>query len=107
MSDFLQIVTTTEHQQDARRIADLLVDKHLAACVQIVGPITSVYRWQGKVESTQEWQCLIKTHQRRFDEVAHAIRAVHPYEVPEIIALSIVAGSPDYLAWLEEQVAPE
>ena len=60
MNDFLQIVTTTECQKDARRIADLVVKKRLAACVQIVGPVTSVYRWQGKVESAQEWQCQIK-----------------------------------------------
>ncbi len=107
MTDFLQIVTTTEHQEAARQIADLLVEKRLAACVQIVGPVTSVYRWQGQVESAQEWQCLIKTRQSLFHEVEQAIREIHPYDVPEIIAVPIVAGSRDYLTWLEEQVAPE
>lgn len=103
MNDFLQMVTTTERQEDARRIADLLVERHLAACVQIVGPITSVYRWQGKVESAQEWQCQIKTRQALLDDVSDAIREIHPYEVPEIIAVPIVAGSREYLIWLEEQ----
>jgi periplasmic divalent cation tolerance protein len=103
MNDFLQIVTTTERQEDARKIADLLVERRLAACVQIVGPVTSVYRWQGKVESAQEWQCQIKTRQAILDDVADAIHEVHPYEVPEIVAVPIVAGSREYLSWLEEQ----
>jgi len=103
MNDFLQIVTTTERQEDARRIADVLVEKRLAACVQIVGPVTSVYRWQGKVESAQEWQCQIKTRQALLDDVADAIREIHPYDVPEIVAIPIVAGSREYLVWLEEQ----
>lgn len=103
MNDFVQVVTTTERQEDARRIADLLVENRLAACVQIGGPITSVYRWQGKVERAQEWQCHIKTRQDLLDDVSEAIREIHPYEVPEIIAVPIVAGSRDYLTWLEEQ----
>jgi periplasmic divalent cation tolerance protein len=103
VNDFVQVVTTTELQEDARRIADLLVEKCLAACVQIVGPVTSVYRWKGKVESAQEWQCLIKTRQDLLDDVSDAIREIHPYEVPEIVAVPIVAGSRDYLTWLEEQ----
>jgi periplasmic divalent cation tolerance protein len=106
MSDFLQIVTTTEREEDARQIADLLIEKRLAACVQIVGPVTSVYRWQGKVESATEWQCLIKTRQALSDNVVQAIREIHAYEVPEIIALPIVGGSRDYLIWLEEQTSP-
>ncbi len=107
MNDFLQMVTTTERQEDARRIADRLVEKRLAACVQIVGPVTSVYRWQGKVESAQEWQCLIKTRQDLVDDVERAIREVHPYELPEIIAVPIVAGSRQYMTWLEEQTKVE
>ncbi len=107
MNDFVQVVTTTGREEDARRIADLLVEKRLAACVQIVGPVRSVYRWEGKVESAQEWQCQIKTRQALLDELSEAIREVHPYQVPEIIALPIVAGSRDYLTWLEEQTGPE
>ena len=106
MNEFLQIVTTTEREEDARRIADLLIERRLAACVQILGPVTSVYRWKGKIDSAREWQCQIKTCQPLLDEVADTIRDVHPYEVPEIIALPIVAGSREYLTWLEEQTQP-
>jgi periplasmic divalent cation tolerance protein len=106
MNDFVQVVTTTDREEDARRIAGVLVEKRLAACVQIVGPISSVYRWQGKVESAREWQCQIKTRQALLDDLSESIREVHPYEVPEIIAVPIVAGSRDYLTWLEEQTGP-
>ncbi len=106
MNDFVQVTTTTEREEDARQIADLLVERRLAACVQIVGPISSVYRWQGKVESAREWQCLVKTRHDLLDDVSDAIREIHPYEVPEIIAVPIVAGSREYLTWLEEQTSP-
>jgi periplasmic divalent cation tolerance protein len=105
MNEYIQVVTTAERQEDARRIADLLVAKRLAACVQIVGPVTSVYRWQGKVESAEEWQCLIKTRHALADDVAEAIREVHPYDLPEIIAVPIVTGSREYLTWLTEQTS--
>ena len=105
MNDYIQVVTTTEHQEDARRIADLLVEKRLAACAQIVGPITSVYRWQGKVETAQEWQCQIKTRRELFGALAEAIRTAHPYEVPEIVAVPFTAGSRDYLGWLRDELS--
>jgi periplasmic divalent cation tolerance protein len=76
----------------------------LAACVQIVGPITSVYRWQGKIESTQEWQCMAKSQQGLFHRIEEAIKRLHPYHVPEIIALPVLAGNADYLAWLDDCV---
>jgi periplasmic divalent cation tolerance protein len=104
MTDYIQVVTTVERREDAEKIARLLVDRRLAGCVQIVGPITSVYRWQGKVETAEEWQCLAKTRRELFEKVETAIRQVHPYEVPEIIAVPITAGSADYLAWLDEAV---
>lgn len=103
MSDYLQVVTTTPTKEDARRIADRLVEKRLAACVQIVGPIASVYRWRGKIESTEEWQCHVKTRGALREAVEREIRANHPYEVPEIAALPVVAGNADYLAWIDEQ----
>jgi len=104
MSDYVQVITTAERQEEAEAIARALVEQRLAACVQIVGPIRSVYRWQGKVETAQEWQCLIKTRQDRFDQVQGVIRRMHAYQVPEILALPVVAGSEDYLRWVEEQV---
>jgi periplasmic divalent cation tolerance protein len=103
---FVQTVTTTPSQALARRIARALVDRRLAACVQIVGPVESIYRWQGKVATAREWLCLIKTTQTRYAEVAAAVEALHPYDTPEIIALPIAAGSRRYLDWLASSVRP-
>jgi len=103
MSNALQVITTAPDQAQAARIAQALVERRLAACVQIAGPVQSVYRWQGKVESAAEWQCWIKTTAARFAEVERTIRELHEYSVPEIIAMPIVAGSADYLKWLADE----
>jgi periplasmic divalent cation tolerance protein len=101
MTEYIQVVTTTERREDAERIARMLVEERLAACVQVSGPITSIYRWRGQIETAQEWRCLAKTRQGLYEAVERAIRRIHPYEVPEIVALPIVAGSAGYLAWVE------
>jgi periplasmic divalent cation tolerance protein len=101
---YIQITTTTDKKEDAERIALRLVEKKIAACVQIVGPITSIYRWKGNIERAEEWQCIIKSREGLYKEIEHAIRSVHPYEVPEIVAIPIVAGSNDYLQWLRGEV---
>jgi len=87
-------------------MAEALVDRRLAACVQIVGPIESTYRWQGKLEVAQEWLCLMKTTRTRFRALAAAIDALHSYDTPEVVALPIVAGSRRYLEWLAASVRP-
>ncbi len=104
MSEWLQVATTTAQKQDAERIAAALVDQRLAACVQIVGPITSTYRWQGHVESSQEWLCLAKTSREEYAAVEAVIVKLHPYDVPEIVATPIVAGSRSYLDWLRSEL---
>ena len=104
MCEFVQVMTTTETKEDADRIAALVVGRRLAACAQVVGPITSTYWWKGKVETAGEWLCLMKTRRDRFDEMERAIRAIHPYEVPEIIALPIAAASGPYLDWLNREL---
>ena len=104
MGSYIQIITTTEKKEDAEEIAMTLVEKRLAACVQIAGPITSLYRWKGNIERAQEWQCWIKSKEVLYKEIEKTIKSVHPYEVPEIIAMPIVAGSSDYLGWLESEV---
>ena len=86
-----------------RKIGAALVEKRLAACVQIVGPIESVYRWQGKIETAAEWQCWIKTRRQLFEQIELAIRELHSYEVPEILAVPIAQGSAAYLSWLGEE----
>lgn len=102
MTDVIQIITTTARPEDAQAIAAYLVEQGLAACAQISGPITSVYRWQGRVETAQEWQCVIKTRAALYVQVEQAIRARHPYETPEILATPVVYGSAAYLDWLAE-----
>jgi len=104
VSRFIQIATTTAKRADARRIAGALVRDRLAACVQILGPMESTYRWQGKVETAREWLCLIKTTQARHRKVLAAIEASHPYDTPELVTMQIVGGSRRYLQWLESSV---
>ena len=101
--EFIQVVTTVATQDDARRIAQALVDQHLAGCVQIVGPIESVYRWQGSVETAQEWQCWAKTRRAKYSAVEQAIRRLHCYDVPEILVVPVSAGSQAYLRWLADE----
>lgn len=105
MTDFIQITTTTGQRHDAEQIASELVSRRLAACVQVSGPILSTFRWQGKVETADEWVCTIKTSRAKFDAVTELFRQIHPYEVPEIIATPITAGSDAYLRWLAEQLS--
>lgn len=107
MDKYLQVLTTTATREDAQTIADVLVEKRLAGCVQIVGPIASTFWWEGKVERSAEWLCLIKTETRLYDALEQAIKAHHSYETPEIIAISIVAGSQAYLQWLSQALRRE
>lgn len=104
MTDFLQISTTTGARQDAERIATELVSRRLAGCVQVSGPIVSTFRWQGKIETAEEWTCLIKTGRQQLDAIQALLAEIHPYEVPELIATPIVAGGEAYLNWLGEQL---
>jgi periplasmic divalent cation tolerance protein len=104
MSDHVQVLTTTGSEEEAARIASALVERRLAACVQVVGPIVSHYRWQGVVEEAEEWQCLAKTEAARYAELEAAIRDLHSYEEPEIVATPIVAGSAGYLGWVSAEV---
>jgi periplasmic divalent cation tolerance protein len=100
MAEYLQVLTTAGSEEEAEQIAAALVERRLAACVQTVGPITSRYRWQGEIETAREWLCLVKTEAERYAGVETAIRELHSYEEPEIVATPIVAGSQGYLDWL-------
>jgi periplasmic divalent cation tolerance protein len=104
MAEYIQVLTTAGSEEEAGRISSLLVERKLAACVQVVGPIVSRYRWQGEIEEEREWQCLAKTTRAAYEAVEAAIREVHTYDEPEIIATPIVAGSAGYLAWIDENV---
>jgi len=103
----LVVFCTFEKREEAERIARLLLQKRLCACIQIIGPIKSLYLWKGKEEESEEWLCLMKTSSELYKEVETLLLKEHSYEVPEIIALPIVRGSPSYIKWLEEELAKE
>jgi len=103
---FIQVTTTTTSRTAARRLARELVERRLAACVQVIGPIQSTYRWQGRVEVAREWLCLMKTTRARFRQLTAALEASHNYDTPEIVAEPIAVGSRRYLEWLAAAVAP-
>jgi periplasmic divalent cation tolerance protein len=94
------VQTTYAAQGEARQAARQLVEAGLAACVQIVGPIDSLYRWYGKLAEATEWLCLIKTTADRYAELERAIVDAHPYDVPEVVSIAIDAASQPYLEWL-------
>ncbi len=104
MTDKRIVLSTAGSEDEARQIARHLVERKLAACVNIVPQVESIYRWQGKVESSREWLLLIKTTAEKFPEVRDAIRELHSYDLPECIAVAIDDGSGDYLAWLGESL---
>ena len=105
MTDYVQVSTTFPDAPTAERIGTRLVEERLAACAQVVGPVSSTYRWQGQIERAVEWYCHLKTSSARLPELQRRLRELHPYEVPEIIAVSIVQGNADYLRWIEEEVS--
>lgn len=98
--EYLQVQTTAGSEEEAERISTALIERRLAACVQVLGPISSRYRWQGEVELESEWICLAKTTTERYPELEAAVRELHSYEEPEIVATAIVAGSAGYLDWI-------
>jgi len=104
MGDYIQVFTTTGKKGDAQEISRAVVEKRLAACAQIIGPITSTYWWKGKIEEEEEWICILKTREALYEDLEKTIREMHPYDVPEIVAVPIVTGSRSYLEWLEREV---
>ncbi|PWT91031.1 MAG: hypothetical protein C5B55_08745 [Blastocatellia bacterium] len=94
------VVMTAGNREEAARLADMLVGSRLAACVQLLPEIESVYRWQGKIERQEETLLFAKTNSDKFDELEREVRGIHSYDTPEIIAIPIVAGSAPYLQWL-------
>jgi periplasmic divalent cation tolerance protein len=101
--DVLVVVTTVPDRDQAEAIARALVEERLAACVNILAPATSVYRWQGTVETAEEVPLLIKTVRARLEALVGRLRALHPYALPEVIALPVAGGLPDYLQWVRDE----
>ncbi len=102
MFEFMVIFVTCGSEEEALRIARSLVEERLAACVNLVSPLRSIYRWEGKIWDEKEWLLIIKTRKEKFVELEKKVKALHSYSVPEIIGLPIVEGSSSYLDWLEE-----
>lgn len=101
MTDKILVSATCASAEEAQKLARMLVEERLAACVQIVPQIRSVYRWRGAVEESEEWLMLVKSRRDLFEDLRRRLRAAHSYELPEIIALAVVDGEPDYLAWVD------
>lgn len=99
-TDAIVVFMTAANGEEAERIAEMLVERHLAACVQILPEMKSVYRWQGKVERQREVLLIAKTTKAKFPEIERRVRAAHGYQIPEIVALPVIASSAPYLQWL-------
>lgn len=98
------VMVTTANKQEAEKIAQHLLEARLIACANILGPISSHFRWSGKIERAEEYLLLMKSRGDLFEKIAEEVKALHSYEVPEVIALQVVKGSKDYLAWLNESL---
>lgn len=103
MADFIQVVTTVDSEDVAEMLARGMLEAHLAACVQIVGPIRSLYWWQGSIDDVREWQLVIKTASDRLSALEAHIKANHSYDTPEITVTEISGGSREYLDWINAE----
>jgi len=101
-SEPIVVFVTCGSEEEGLKIANALVEEHLAACVNLVSPIRSIYRWGGKIWDEKEWLLIIKTQKERFGELEKKVRSLHSYSVPEIISLPISDGSSSYLKWIKE-----
>ncbi|MDQ2898243.1 MAG: divalent-cation tolerance protein CutA [Acidobacteriota bacterium] len=104
MTGNIVVLSTCGSNEEAERIACLLVEERLAACVNVLAPMRSFYRWKGVVENASEWLLVIKTSRDRFEALRATLEAANSYELPEILALPVVDGSPNYLNWLEGEL---
>ena len=105
-SKYVLLMTTVAKRADAQRLARMAVNQRLAACVQIIPKVVSVYRWKGKIERANEWLVLFKTSKKALPALMKAIKATHPYSLPELAAVSISAGSREYLNWIDAETRP-
>jgi len=106
-SEPIVVLMTAANGEEATRLAEMLVGAHLAACVQILPEMESVYRWQGQVERQSEVLLIAKTTREKFDELEREVRALHSYDTPEIIAVPVITGSAPYLDWLNRATDPK
>ena len=105
MTEFIQVSTTVNTKETANKIARKLLDERVASCVQVLGPVNSNYWWKGRIERAKEWICLVKARANDFRRIEASIRKVHPYDVPEILAIPVLRGNTDYLNWIRKETA--
>lgn len=103
MTDKIVVFTTCGSEEEARKLAAILIEKRVAACVNITAPLTSVYRWKGAVEESREWLLIVKSRRACFEQLRVALEAAHSYELPEVLAIPVLDGSPNYLAWVDAE----
>jgi len=103
-NNYIIVLTTTSSREEAEKIAHALLAERLIACANIIGPVHSLFWWQNKIDTAQEHLILMKTRKDLFNRLAEKVKAIHSYQVPEIIALPIMEGSKDYLKWLDESL---
>ena len=106
MTDKIVVFSTCASADEAERIARRLVDERLAACVNVISPVRSFYRWKGAVKDSVEWLLIIKSSRALFESLRAVLESAHSYEVPEVVAIPIVDGSPNYLSWIEQELQP-
>ena len=104
MSGFIQINIAVGTKEEGQRLVHDLLKNRLIACGQILGPMHSTYWWKGKIETAQEWMCFAKSKEEKFSEILQQVRRLHSYEVPEIIAMPLIAVDENYARWLEEEL---
>jgi periplasmic divalent cation tolerance protein len=105
MADCRQVTTSLPDKDAAEELASRLIQERLAACAQVVGPVSSTYWWQGGIHHAQEWLCHFKTSAARLPLLMERIRRLHPYDLPEVVAVTISDGDPDYLRWIEDEIS--
>ncbi len=103
MTDIVQLTTTVDSKSRAIQLAETIVTERLAACAQVQGPIESVYRWQGKIDSATEWYCHFKTTKLLVERLRTRVVKLHPYETPEVIVVPVIDGHPPYLDWVASE----
>jgi periplasmic divalent cation tolerance protein len=105
MTDKIVVFSTCDSEEQAGRVARALVEQRLAACVNILSPVRSIYRWKGQIEDAAEWMLIIKSRRDLMERLRAAIGEIHSYEVPELLAVPVVDGSENYLAWLDRELS--
>jgi periplasmic divalent cation tolerance protein len=103
MEDYLQVLISTDSHKGAHALQQVLLQERAAACVQILGPVASAYWWEGRIEEAQEWLCLAKTRRSEYKRLEALVKDNHPYETPEIIAISVLLGNRRYLDWIDAE----